>query len=351
MGDTRVWLAVSIMLMAPVSGCLSSKEEGSGPEGENWIDPVVEIEDANHSHNDLLAHRLSTSNAKLIDYHNLNCDGEVYPPPELDNTAGRPCFDEWKNVGPPPGDNSEIAIEGNFDEDCKIHADGSGGCFAYVSSYNQFEILDISEPNNIRLLSTYYAEIARMIDIKVTKDNNWVLVNHELTNSELDPIPNDDDANSGMNRLDVIYVGDKTSPVKVAEWNNPPAGFHNQDLAVYCDWGGAVDFREDCSFFLFGADPYPEMVEGGSGTFYKGTQVFYVPRGFESWLPNQNDEQQNSSREIIRWGGYTPEPDTTCGGSIFNHDHVYFVHPITKQRLLIASYWGCLLYTSDAADE
>ncbi|GIS49923.1 MAG: hypothetical protein Ct9H90mP24_2150 [Methanobacteriota archaeon] len=89
-------------------------------------------------------------------------------------------------------------------------------------------------------------------------------------------------------------MGDKTSPVKVAEWNNPPAGFHNQDLAVYCDWDGAVDFREECSLFLFGADPYPEMVEGGSGTFYKGTQIFYVPRGFESWLPNQNDEQQNS---------------------------------------------------------
>ena len=74
-------------------------------------------------------------------------------------------------------------------EDCEIYADGTGGCYAYVSSYNQFEILDISNPNNIRMLSTYYAEVARMIDIKVTKDNNWVLVNHELTNSELDPIP------------------------------------------------------------------------------------------------------------------------------------------------------------------
>ena len=158
----------------------------------------MEIEDANHSHNDLLAHRLSTANAKLIDYHNLNCDGEVYPPPELDNTAGRPCYDDWKNVGPTPGDNSEIAIEGNFHEDCEIYADGSGRCFAYVSSYNQFEILDISKPNNIRLLSTYYAEVARMIDIKVTQDNNWVLVNHELTNSELDPIPNDDDANLSL---------------------------------------------------------------------------------------------------------------------------------------------------------
>ncbi|MBJ07430.1 MAG: hypothetical protein CMB60_00010 [Euryarchaeota archaeon] len=351
MGDTRVWLAVAVMLIAPVSGCLSSDDDvGSVTENENWIDPVVEIEDANHSHNDLLAHRLSTSNAKLIDYHNLNCDGEVYPPAELENTAGRPCYDEWKNVGPTPGDNSEIAIEGNFHEDCEIYADGSGGCYAYVSSYNQFEILDISEPNNIRLLSTYYAEIARMIDIKVTKDNNWVLVNHELTNSELDPIPNDDDANSGTNRLDVIYVGDKTSPVKVAEWNNPPAGFHNQDLAVYCDWEGALDPREDCSLFLFGADPYPEMIEGGSGETYKGTQVFYVPRGFDSWWWDQNDEEQNNSREINRHGGYTPEPHTTCGGSIFNHDHVYFVHPITKQRLLVASYWGAGLRIVDVSD-
>ncbi len=352
MVKSGVYLTAMLALIAPLSGCL---DFGDGPDDDMgngaWIDPVMEIENENHSHNDLLAHRLSTSNAKLIDYHNLNCDGEVYPPPELDNTAGRPCYDEWKNVAPTPGDNSEIAIEGNFEEDCEIYADGSGGCYAYVSSYNQFEILDISKPNNIRLLSTYYAEVARMIDIKVTKDNNWVLVNHELTNSELDPIPNDDDANSGMNRLDVIYVGDKTSPVKVAEWNNPPAGFHNQDLAVYCDWDGG-DPTEECSLFLFGADPYPEMVEGESGTFYKGTQIFYVPRGFESWIPQpgQNEEQQNSTREILRWGGYTPEPATTCGGSIFNHDHVYFVHPITKQKLLVASYWGAGLRIVDVSE-
>ena len=142
----------------------------------------MEIEDENHSHSDLMAHRLKTPNAKMIDYHNLNCDGEVKPPADLDNVAGRPCFDQYKNVGPTPGDNSEIAIEGNFLEDCEIYGDGSGGCFAYVSSYNQFEILDISKPNEIRLLSTYYAEIARIIDIKATQDNNWVLINHELTN-------------------------------------------------------------------------------------------------------------------------------------------------------------------------
>ena len=178
---------VGLMVLAPLSGCLSimGDSEGDGGGSSGWIDPVTEIEDGNHSHSDLFSHRLWTDNAVLIDYHNLNCDGNVKPPAELDDTAGRPCSEEFKNVGPTPGDNSEIAIEGNFHEDCEIYGDGTGGCFAYVSSYNQFEILDISNPNNIILLSTYYAEVARMIDIKVTEDNNWVLVNHELTNLSL----------------------------------------------------------------------------------------------------------------------------------------------------------------------
>ena len=320
--------------------------------GAAWIDPVVEIEDENHSHTDLLAHRLQTENMQLIDYHNLNCDGNVAPPAELDNVAGRPCFPEFKNVGPTPGDSSEIAIEGNFLEDCVKNPDGTGGCYAYVSSYNQFEILDISKPNNIVLLSTYYAEIGRMIDIKVTPDNNWVLVNHELTNSDLDPIPQDDDANSGANRLDVISVSNKNEPIKVAEWNNPPAGFHNQDLHVDCDWDPAnpVWAQEECHLFLYGADPYPEMVEGSSGTFYKGTQIFYVPLGFESWNPMSTDEEQNNSRQILRWGGYSPEPDTTCGGSLFNHDNVFQVHPITGQKLLYISYWDAGLRIVDVSN-
>jgi len=132
-------MMVVLMVLAPLSGCLSFITGDDLDESTDvWVDPVVEIEDANHSHNDMPAHRLSTSNANLIDYHNLNCDGEVKPPADLDNTAGRPCSPEWKNVAPTPGDNSEIAIEGNFNEDCEIYADGSGGCYAYVSSYNQF---------------------------------------------------------------------------------------------------------------------------------------------------------------------------------------------------------------------
>lgn len=346
--DTALLLCI-LMAFAPLAGCFGG-DDVEDVEEYVWIDPVTEIEDANHSHGDLLAHRLQTPNVRLIDYHNLNCDGNEKPPAELDNSAGRPCDPAFKNAAPTPGDSSEIAIEGNFLEDCVKYPDGTGGCYAYVSSYNQFEILDISKPNNITLLSTYYAEVARIIDIKVTPDNNWVLVNHELTNSELDPIPNDDDANSGANRLDVIYVGNKNEPIKVAEWNNPPAGFHNQDVHVYCDWDGATHPDEECSLFLFGADPYPEMTEGDSGTFYKGTQIFYVPMGFESWWVTQTDEQQNSSREILRWGGYSPEPETTCGGSIFNHDNVYHEHPITGQKLLYISYWGAGLRIVDVTN-
>ena len=92
------------------------------------------------------------------------------------------------------------------------------------------------------------------------------------------------------------------------------------------------------------------MVEGDSGVFYKGTQVFYVPLGFESWRPDINDEDQNTSREIIRWGGYSPEPETTCGGSLFNHDNVFHIHPITGQALLYISYWDAGLRIVDVSN-
>ena len=330
------------------SGCLDDSSSSSS-ETEGWIDPIVESEncenctglDQNHQHTNLMQHFLQTDNITLIDYHNLNCDGNEKPPAELDNTAGRPCYPEYKNVAPTPGDNSEIAIEGNFLEGC-VKVGTQGGCYAYVSSYNQFEILDISEPNNIILLSTYYAEVARIIDIKVTQDNNWVLINHELTNSELDPIPNDDDANSGANRLDLIDVSDKSYPVKRAEWNNPPAGFHNQDIHVYCsndipDWN-----TDDCEVFLFGADPYPEI--NGAG-LYKGTQIFYAPDGLESFIQGENE-----SKEIVRWGGYSPDPATTCGGTVFNHDNVIHRHPITNQILLYVSYWDAGLRILDVSN-
>ena len=132
---TYAFVALAVISLLSATGYLAlggSKNVNSMDDVNEWVDPVVEIEDENHSHTDLLAHRLQTDNMLLIDYHNLNCDGNVAPPPELDNVAGRPCFPEYKNVGPTPGDSSEIAIEGNFMEDCVKNADGTGGCYAYV---------------------------------------------------------------------------------------------------------------------------------------------------------------------------------------------------------------------------
>ena len=83
---------VSLLTISVISGLayMSLDDDGDENEGSQtskWIDPVVEIEDENHSHSDLLAHRLQTDNMLLIDYHNLNCDGNVAPPAELDNVA------------------------------------------------------------------------------------------------------------------------------------------------------------------------------------------------------------------------------------------------------------------------
>ena len=121
-------LTVSVVSVIAYVGLEDESTEGGSEVA--WIDPVVEIEDENHSHSDLMAHRLQTENMLLIDYHNLNCDGNVAPPAELDNVAGRPCSPEFKNVGPTPGDSSEISIEGNFLEDCEKKPDGTGGCYA-----------------------------------------------------------------------------------------------------------------------------------------------------------------------------------------------------------------------------
>ena len=359
--DKLVVLGLVSLLMVSIFSitayfALDSDDEDMPTDEWEWVDPVIEnYEYFNHSHGDLLAHRLSTPNMQLIDYHNLNCDGNVKPPQNLtilQEDLVLLSSRMWHQLlATPQKLQSKVTL-------WKIvsNTQTEPVAVAYVSSYNQFEILDISDPNNIVLLSTYYAEVARMIDIKVTPDNNWVLVNHELTNSELDPIPNDDDANSGANRLDLIYVGGlyKNEPVKVAEWDNPPAGFHNQDVHVYCDWEPANPAwaQDECHLFLFGADPYPEMAEGDSGTFYKGTQIFYVPLGLEGLVPgmSNSDEDANTSREILRWGGYSPEVETTCGGSLFNHDNVFHVHPITGQKLLYISYWDAGLRIVDVSN-
>tara|TARA_B100001013_G_scaffold227313_1_gene139325 strand:- start:19 stop:1950 length:1932 start_codon:yes stop_codon:yes gene_type:complete len=339
-------LSIGIVVLLTVSGIASFVyyKDNYGDSSNNnygWVDPVTEITGpGNHTHTNLSEHFLMTDNMTLIDYHNLNCDGQLKPETDPENGwVGRPCYSNFKNTAPTPGDNSEVIIEGDF-PDCVE------GCYAYVAAYNQFHILDIREPNNVQLMSTYYADIARIIDIKVTQDNNWVLINHELTNSELDPIPTGSELNSGMNRLDLIDVSNKNYPVKRAEWNNPPAGFHNQDVHVYCDWDNAPPTQQDeCHVFLFGADPYPEIIAGGVG--YKGTQIFWAP-DFGSIIPGTGENE--SARAIERHGGYTPDPATTCGGTVFNHDNVLHRHPITGQLLLYAAYWDAGLRIVDVSN-
>jgi hypothetical protein len=138
-------LSIGIVILLSVSGLATIIYYNDGALDSNssnqagWIDPITEVEncenctgpDESHQHTNIMQHFLQTKNITLIDYHNLNCDGNVKPPAELDNTAGRPCKAEYKNVAPTPGDNSEIAIEGNFLEDCD-NSDGKGGCYAYV---------------------------------------------------------------------------------------------------------------------------------------------------------------------------------------------------------------------------
>ena len=45
-----------------------------------------------------------------------------------------------------------------------------------------------------------------------------------------------------------------------------------------------------------------------------------------------------------------PEVETTCGGSLFNHDNVFHVHPITGQKLLYISYWDAGLRIVDVSN-
>ena len=153
---------VALLTISVISGLAymsldGDADENGGSQTAQWIDSGWKLRMKITVPGNLMAHRLQTENMLLIDYHNLNCDGNIAPP-LVDNVAGRPCYPEYKNVGPTPGDSSEISIEGNpLLEDCVKHPDGTGGCYAYVSSYNQFEILDISEPNNIVLLFRTYS--------------------------------------------------------------------------------------------------------------------------------------------------------------------------------------------------
>ena len=112
-------LTALLFVLSAVSYTMYQSDNDSGDTDNdtvsNWIDPVYPAGpagDANHSHGGddaaLLAHWLWTENMTLIDYHNLNCDGErTDPSGDLNPLVGRPCSPEFKNAEGPystPGD-------------------------------------------------------------------------------------------------------------------------------------------------------------------------------------------------------------------------------------------------------
>ncbi len=60
-------ISLSMLSMAAWLALRGGSESGGEVEVDGWIDPVLEIEDDNHRHNDLLIHRLWTDNLELID--------------------------------------------------------------------------------------------------------------------------------------------------------------------------------------------------------------------------------------------------------------------------------------------
>lgn len=326
-------LTALLFVLSVVSYTMYQNESNGGDTNNetvyDWIDPVYPAGpegDANHSHGGsdaaLLQHWLWTENMTLIDYHNLNCDGErTDPGGDPDPRVGRPCSPEFKNAEGPystPGDTGEIAIEGDFPE-CII------GCYAYIAGYNSMHILDISDLSNIQMVGTYWSSLARIIDVKVSKDQQWALINHELTNMDddgepLDPGPSD--INPGMNAIDLIDISDKTAPEFSWRWQNPPAGYHNQEVYQY----------DNGDYFGFLADPYVE----GESEAVKGTEIHKIDYA--------------NTGTLTMWGEYTPELSTTCGGSVFNHDNVVREHPITGQILFYGAYWDAGLRIVDVSN-
>ena len=202
-------LTVSVVSVIAYVGLEDESTEGGSEVA--WIDPVVEIEDENHSHSDLLATDCKRTTCSSSTTHNLNCDGNVAPPAELDNVAGRPCSriqERWTN----PGIRQRFPLR-EFLEDCEKKPTEREGATLTFRPTISLRFL-IFRAKQHRPSFHVLCEIGRMIDIKVTLDNNWVLVNHELTNSDLDPIPQDDDANSGPTAWMSSMSPTRTTPSK-----------------------------------------------------------------------------------------------------------------------------------------
>jgi len=259
------------------------------PQPTGWIDPVIQA-GANHSHGNLSQHLLNTPNIKLIDYHNLNWNE--------------------KNVAPTHRI-TEVYVEGDY---------------AYAAGFNHVYILDISDPTDVKLVGHYEDNRARIIDVKVSEDGNWLLANSELTNTDLDPEPPNDPRKYGFNSIDLIDISDKTRPVLRDTWLNPPAGYHNQ-------WIHKINGEQ----YLFLSDPYGGLATNGNRP---GTQIAKVV--IAGGL--------NATPKIMPWGQYEPNRANTNGGSIFNHDNIVQKHPITGQYLFYGAYWDAGLRIVDVSN-
>ena len=61
-GNTPMLLMATLMVLAPLSGCLSFiTGDDSDDDAVAWVDPVVEIEDANHFYKDIISTLLTSS--------------------------------------------------------------------------------------------------------------------------------------------------------------------------------------------------------------------------------------------------------------------------------------------------
>ena len=133
----------------------------------------------------------------------------------------------------------------------------------------------------------------------------------------------------------MIDVSNKNQPIKVAEWNNPPAGFHNQDLHVDCDWENApaIYAREECHLFLYGADPYPEMLKVILEYFTRNKFSMFL--WASSQRPDVNDETK------MQAGDYS------LGDILLSRKQLVEARYSTKQCIPCPSNnWATLLYIS-----
>ena len=94
---------MSVSAVATVVYYSDDSKDLDSSESNSWVDPIVEVENVKTAWSGPKpsAYKpsptfLQTDNIQLIDYHNLNCDGNEKPPAELDNTAEGCCIQNSK---------------------------------------------------------------------------------------------------------------------------------------------------------------------------------------------------------------------------------------------------------------